>query len=161
MKKIIAAALTVAISLSVFYLVGTGFMKQTSVVLTDYSESEDGTEITLHVAVASSMGYIRDYKDEGGGVKPHYLKFYSTFGGLNSSFGSENSFALDIAQDDTEIYFYQGDGGYRLVLKKNDQTGVWEVPKYPPIKSSSRKGLVKEMERKLREVTVCVIIALK
>lgn len=129
MKKIIAAALTVAISMSVFYLVGTGFMNQTSVVLTDYSESEDGTEITLHVAVASSMGYIRDYKDEGGGVKPHYLKFYSTFGGLNSSFGSENSFALDIAPDDSEIYFYQGDGGYTLVLKKNEHTGVWEVPK--------------------------------
>lgn len=71
LKKIIAAALTVVISLSVFYLVETGFMKQTSVILTDYSESEDGTE----------------------------------------------------------IYFYQDNGGYTLVLKKNEQTGVWEVPK--------------------------------
>lgn len=48
--------------------------------------------------------YSRVYeKDNGGGVKPHYLTFYSTFGGINSSFGAVNSLVLELGKDDTEI----------------------------------------------------------
>lgn len=46
------------------------------VVLVDYSVSEDGTEITLDVGIPTSIGYIRGFKDNGGGVKPHYLTFF-------------------------------------------------------------------------------------
>ena len=129
MKKIAKIVLIAAVALGIVYFVGTGFMKQTNVVLSHYEVSNDGAAITLHVGVASSMGFIRAYQDEGGGVKPHYLNFYSTFGGFNSSLGSENSFVLEVAPDDTEIYFYQGDGGYKLVLSKNEQTGEWEALK--------------------------------
>lgn len=129
MKKIAKVVIIVVVVLGMFYFVGSGFVEQTNVVLTDYTVSEDGTKITLNVDVVSSMGFIRNYKDEGGGVKPHYLKFYSTFGGLNSPLGSESSFVLEIAPDDTEIYFYQGAGGYKLVLDKNEKTGAWELSK--------------------------------
>ena len=129
MKKIIAIILLVAVTLTVVYFVGTGFMQRYDVVLGDYSVSEDGAELTFSAGVASSMGYIRGYKDEGGGVKSHYLKFYSAFGGLNGSWGAKSEFVLPLGKDDTEIYFARPDGGYELVLYKNEETGLWERPK--------------------------------
>ena len=73
----------------------------------------------------SSAGYIRGYYDDGGGVKPHYLTFYSTFGGINSPFGAKSEFELDLNENDTEIYFCRANGGYELVLQKNVDTGEW------------------------------------
>lgn len=111
--------------LMVSFVIGTGFTKRTDVILTDYSVSEDGAEIILKTSVASSAGYIRGFKNDGGGVKPHYLTFYATFGGLNSTFGAKNEFVLEVDEDDSEIYFNRTDGGYELVLQKDAQTGVW------------------------------------
>lgn len=121
--------MVVALALGASYVIGTGFIQNSSVVLEDYTVSEDGNEIILNVSLASSMGYVRDYKDKGGGVKPHYLHFYSTFGGLNSSLGAKNEFVLELDENDTEIFFYRGKGGYDLVLEKNRQTGIWEAVK--------------------------------
>ena len=128
MKKKIMAVITIIIFIVAAFLIGTGLRKRTDVVLLDYSVSEDGTAINLGVQVSSSMGYVRGFKDNGGGVKPHYLTFYSTFGGLNSSFGTVNSFTLEIDSDDTEIYFNRPGGGYELVLVKDEGTGEWIRP---------------------------------
>ena len=125
MKKRAIAVITVIVVLVVVFLIGTGFRKRTDVILVDYSVSEDGTAINLGVQVSSSMGYIRGFKNNGGGVKPHYLTFYSTFGGLNSSFGAVNSLVVELEVDDTEIYFNRPKGGYELVLVKNEETGEW------------------------------------
>ncbi len=125
MKKKAIAVITVIVVLVVVFLIGTGFRKRTDVVLVDYSVSEDGTAISLGVQVSSSIGYVRGFKNNGGGVKPHYLTFYSTFGGLNSSFGTVNSFVLELEADDTEIYFNRPNGGYELVLVKDEETGEW------------------------------------
>ena len=111
-----------------FFLVGTGLNKRTDIVLFDYSVSEDGTQLTFNAHVMSSMGYIRGFEDNGGGVKPHYLTFYSTFGGLNSSFGAKSEFVLELTENDTEIYFNRADSGYELVLQKNEETGEWATP---------------------------------
>lgn len=110
------------------YWIGTGLLERSDVVLVDYSVSEDGTEITLNAGVSGSMGYIRGYKDKGGGVKPHYITFYATFGGLNSAFGSKNEFVLQLSPNDTEIYFNRADGGYEVVLVKDEETGRWFRP---------------------------------
>ena len=128
MKKKIIAVTTVIAVLGVTFLICTGFRKRTDVVLDNYSVSEDGTAINLGVQVSSSMGYIRGFKDNGGGVKPHYLIFYSTFGGVNSSFGAVNSFVLELEADDTEIYFNRPNGGYELVLIKDEEAGEWSRP---------------------------------
>lgn len=125
MKKRAIAVITVIVVLVVVFLIGTGFRKRTDVILVDYSVSEDGTAINLGVQVSSSMGYIRGFKNNGGGVKPHYLTFYSTFGGLNSSFGVVDSLVVELEVDDTEIYFNRPKGGYELVLVKNEETGEW------------------------------------
>lgn len=126
-KKVVMISLLISV-LVVSFLVGTGFQKRTDVVLFDYAIAEDGTAISLGVRVSSSMGYIRGFKDKGGGVKPHYLTFYSTFGGLNSSFGTVNTFVLELDADNTEIYFNRPNGGYELVLQKNADTGEWTRP---------------------------------
>ena len=127
-KSLVIGIAAVLLILTVSFLVGTGFCKRTDAILTGYSVSEDGTEITLEASVQSSMGYIRGFKDDGGGIKPHYLTFYATFGGLNSSFGAKNAFVLEVHEDDREIYFNRADGGYELVLQKNTETGIWEEP---------------------------------
>lgn len=130
MKKIIIIALIVVVAIFASYLIGTGYIINGGVYLGEYSVSEDGTEITFNAGVASSMGFIRGYKDEGGGVKPHYLKFYNTFGGLNSSWGAKSEFVLPLNEDDTEIYVFRGSEKceYELVLQKNIETGAWERP---------------------------------
>ena len=128
LKKKIIAAIAVLLVLASFYLAGTGFQKRTDVFLEEYSVSEDGAEMTFTTGIASSMGYIRGFKDNGGGVKPHYLTFYSTFGGLNSSFGAKQDFKLELDPEDTEIYFARPDQGYELVLVKDGETGEWRRP---------------------------------
>lgn len=125
-KKIVIILALVVVALGLLYFIGTGFMEQTSVVLNDYNVSEDGKEIVFDIALTSSMGYVRDYKDKGGGAEPHYLHFYSAFGGLNSSLDAKNEFVLKLEPNDTEIYFSRGNGEYALVLKKNEQTDTWE-----------------------------------
>ena len=130
-KKItigIVAIITVVLVIAASFLIGTGFNERTDVVLTEYSVSTDGSKLIFNVAVPTSMGYIRGFENEGGGVKPHYLKFYSTFGGLNSAFGAKQEFELDLAETDTEIYFNRPDGGYVLVLQKDADTGEWLRP---------------------------------
>lgn len=84
------------------------------VVLVDYSVSEDGTEITLDVGIPTSTGYIRGFKDNGSGVKPHYLTFFSDIWMNKQSVGAEHSFQLELTSDDTEIYFNRPEGGYRV-----------------------------------------------
>ncbi len=127
MKKKNLVLITIIVSgiLVMSFLTGTGLMKRTDVALGEYSVSEDGKTLTIHAGVTSSMGYTRGFKDNGGGVKPHYLTFYSTFGGLNSSFGAKNEFELELDENDTEIYFERSNGGYELVLQKNIETGEW------------------------------------
>ena len=127
LKRIVIIANAIVLLLIVSFLVGTGFQKRTDVILADYSVSEDGTLLTFRTAIPSSMGYIRGFRDDGGGVKPHYLSFYSTFGGLNNSFGARNQFELELGEDDTEIYFNRPGGGYQLVLIKTAD-GAWTRP---------------------------------
>ena len=124
----ITVFVTAIIVLLSTYFIGSGFMIRTDVALLDYSVSETGTEIILHTAVMSSMGYTRGFDDNGGGVKPHYLTFYSTFGGFNSSLGAKYEFELKVDEHDTEIWFNRADGGYELVLQKDSNTGEWVRP---------------------------------
>lgn len=124
MKKMWIIATCIVITI-VGWMIGTGYTYETSAYIAEYTVSEDGSEIGFTVGVGSSMGYVRGFKDEGGGVKPHYLKFYSAWGGLNSAIGAKSEFVMPLDPDDTEIYVYHGDGGYTLILEKNTETGEW------------------------------------
>ena len=145
MKKKVLPVIACAMGILVLWMVASGFAVQTSAYITDdFSVSEDGSEMRFSVGVGSSMGYIRGYKDEGGGVKPHYLKFYSAGGGFNSSIGAKNEFVLQLSPDDTEIYVYHGDGGYELALEKTTETGEWHR------KKSSEKSEKSSAHRQIR-----------
>lgn len=124
----LAIAVILIIVLIIGYLFGTGLLKRGDVALTDFQVSEDGTKLTFSTTITTAMGYTRGFKDNGGGVKSHYLDFYSTFGGLNSRFGAKNHFELELGKDSSEIYFRRGDGGYELMLEKNQETGIWSRP---------------------------------
>ena len=123
-KKLFALMIILVLT----FFIGTGFQKRTDVVLVDYAVSDDGTELILDVGVFSSMGYTRGFSNHGGGIKPHYLTFYATFGGVNSKFAAKDTFILEIDSDDTEVYFNRADGGFELVLVKNEETGQWIRP---------------------------------
>ena len=125
-KILIVVLIILFISIAIFIL--GGFQKRTDVVLTDYSISEDGTKIKLSVAISSSVGYTRGLKIKQGGDNK-YITFYSTFGFVNSKLGAKNQFEIELNPSCTEIYFYKGDGGYNLVLEKNQITNEWEMIK--------------------------------
>ena len=106
----------------------SGFNPREDVYLADYTVSPDGTQITMRVGVASSMGYTRGYRAQMGGFN-QYLTFYTAFGGFNSSLGARDTFMLEIDPINCdEIYFYHGGGGYTLVLQKDPLTGQWHDP---------------------------------
>lgn len=126
MKKKICIAVVCVLGVIFAWMVISGYSYQTSAYINDdFIVSEDGSEIKFTVGVASSMGYVRGFKDEGGGVKPHYLKFYSAWSGFNSSFGAKSEYILQLDPNDTEIYVYHGDTGYTLTLEKDTETGEW------------------------------------
>lgn len=127
-KSAVILVITVIVVLAFSFLFGSGFDKRTDVVLLDYSVSENGIKLTFHASVMASMGYIRGFEDNGGGIKPHYLTFYATFGGLNSAWGAKSEFVLELDEKDTQIYFNRAGGGYELVLQKDEQTGKWVKP---------------------------------
>lgn len=125
-KILIIFLIIIVIILGLFFL--GGFKKRTDVVLTNYSLSENGTKIKLNIGIASSAGYARNIKVKQGGDNK-YITFYSTFGFLNNKFGAKNEYEINLNPSCTEIYFYKGDGGYRLVLQKNEITNEWEIVK--------------------------------
>ena len=125
MKKkplIIIGTLVIAIVMMLF--IGTGFVKRTDVYLVDYSLSKDGLSLTINVGITSPMGYTRGYTIKQGGDNK-YITFYLAFGGLNSNIGAKNKFEIELNPSCAEIYFYHGDGGYTLVLQKNEAINEW------------------------------------
>ena len=126
MRKKICLVMLSMLGLIFAWMIISGYSYQTSAYITDqFVVAEDGKELKFTIAVGSPMGYVRGFKDEGGGVKPHYLKFYSAWGGLNSSIGAKSEYVLKLDPNDTEIYVYHGDSGYSLALKKDIESGEW------------------------------------
>ena len=128
MKKKIIIIVSVLVGVAIILFIATGLTKNPNVVIREYSVNEDGSKLNFTVGMPFSIGYTRGYKNKGGGVKSHYLNFYNTFGVINSAWGAKFDFVLELDEDDTEIYFNRTDGGYELVLQKNQETGEWERP---------------------------------
>lgn len=124
MKKSAIIVLLIIVVLFLTYFIGTGFMKNSSVYVNDFSVSEDGSEITINVGVSSSMGYIREvsvHQQESGKL---YIDCYCAFGGLNGSIGAKNVFTLPLDEDTTVIAIYRNENCYEEILKKDDNN-VW------------------------------------
>lgn len=122
-KKIGVIAILSLIIVIGLLLLSTGG-KITSVMITDYSISEDGGVMTIKVGVASSMGYVRMLKESEDRNKK-FITFYSTYG-LNSNIGAKNEFQVKLQPSCDKIYFYSANGEYKLKLQKNSETNEWE-----------------------------------
>lgn len=126
-KKNIVIVILLVLVLILSLIIGVGFTKNPNVELLDYTILSNGKAIELNVGVPLYIGQIRCVKDSGGGVKPHYLNFYHTFG-LISSWGANYEYVIELDENDTEIYFNRADGGYELVLQKDKASGEWVRP---------------------------------
>lgn len=123
MRKKLTAALITAVILFLAYLIGTGFMKETSAFIADLSVTEDGREITLRFEAASSAGYIRALSVDQHGEKM-YIACLRAFGGINGSIGAKGTFTLTLDDDTDIIALYRADNCYEEALVK-DESGVW------------------------------------
>jgi len=125
MKKIIIISVLVIIAIIGTYLISTGFLKESQAYISDYTVSADGSEMTIDVGVATSMGYIRKvsvHQQEGGKL---YLDCYSAFGGLNGSWGAKSTYTIPLDENTTTIALYRNTNCYEVVLEK-DSVGVWQ-----------------------------------
>lgn len=112
-------------AMALIYFAGSGFLRNTSAFIQDYSISADGKEITVKVGVSSSIGYIRDVKvrrQQGGEL---YLDCYSAFGGFNGSIGAKDTFTFQLKDDTAMISVYRGSNVYGKVLVKAED-GSWQ-----------------------------------
>lgn len=124
MKKKMAIGIIVAVVLCGGYFIGSGFLKNGSVYVKEYSVSGDGREITLDIDTASSVGYIRKMavsQQMGGKL---YIDCYAAFGGINGRIGAKNSFTLPLDEDTTMIGIYRNKNAYQEILHK-DEDGIW------------------------------------
>lgn len=125
-SQIIGIVLAVVIVIVGLYLLLPGFLKIGDVHLIDYALSEDGSEITLHLGVSSSAGYIRKvsvHQQHGG---KFYLDCYRAFGGINGSIGAKNQFTIPLDADTETIALYRAQNAYDVVLER-DEAGNWEM----------------------------------
>lgn len=126
MQKKKFLTLGIVIVWALMYFVGSGFTKNKSVYIADYSVSADGKEMTINAGVFSSIGYIRDVKvhqQKGGKL---CLDFYSAFGGPNGKIGAKDSFTFEINDETTIIAVYGLSNSYEEVLVK-DEDGTWKI----------------------------------
>ena len=121
MKKKIRIIIPAVLVILVLFFVSTGFVRETSVVVTDYSVSENGREITLRLDTTDSAGGIRKteiYQQYGGHL---YLDCFSAFMG---SVGEKNEFTVNLNRNTEMIALYKGNNSYQAVLEKNSD-GEW------------------------------------
>ena len=127
MKKwIVILGIGVVLVLSTLFISTGG--ARTDVFLHSFDVSEDGKVMTLKVDVTSSAGYIRKMKQTDNYMDPNFinLTFYSTFG-INSKLGAKDTFKIELDENVNEIYFSKGDRGYVKILKKDKETGEWQI----------------------------------
>lgn len=123
-KNIIILTIIVIIAFIILFILITG-RARTDVYLKNYEISSDGKTMTLNIGVTNSFGYVRKMKRTSGSTN-YYYTFYSTFG-FNSKIGAKDIFTINLDENVDEIYFYTGDGGYKLVLQK-DINDNWIKP---------------------------------
>ena len=124
-KKNLVLVLAVIVALAALYVIAPGFSKQGNVYITDYSVSEDGTEMTIAVGVSTSIGYVRNisqHQQHGGKI---YLDCYSAFGGINGSLGAKSEYTIQLDEDTETIAIYRSENCYDPVLEK-DENGNWQ-----------------------------------
>lgn len=135
MKKFIPLLLALLIGAALGALfVMPGFQKRTDIYLQKFSISQDGSVMTVQTDLEGSMGFIRAMEAKQISDEIH-CSFYRCFGGLNSGFGSENRFDIQLDDSVERIYFDRGTSPDVLVLERDPDTGEWAAV-YPHLPQS-------------------------
>ncbi len=116
----------VVVVLALASIIGSGFAKKTDVVIYEYTVAEDGSSVAMVAAPTSAFGRARGFQEEVTDGN-HYLTFYRTFGFFGFH-ASEINHVVELAEEDTGIYFNRPDGEFELVLEKDPATGEWTQP---------------------------------
>ena len=127
-KKSVIIVLTVIVALTILLVIAPGFSKQGNANITNFSVSEDGTEMTIIVTTSTSVGYVRkvfEHHQHGGKL---YLDCYSAFGGINGSWGAKNEYTIQLNEDTELIAIYRSANCYDAVLEKDENRG-WQFIK--------------------------------
>ena len=126
MKKASNAAAIILVVFALLYTIGGGFMTRGDVYRADYAAAPYGTDISIHVGVAGSAGYVRGWRDVSKDPSVMEIKFYSAFGGVNGKIAASDNYVLPLAPECEAIAFVRADG-VKTVLIKNGE-GEWVVP---------------------------------
>ena len=119
-KNIGILVFIIIVGILAFYFVGSGFQKQGNAYISDFSVSEDGTEITIKMHVSNSVGYIRKVSEHQQAGERLYLDCYSAFGGISGSIGAKDEFKIKVSEETKVIALYRNANCYEEVLKKNE-----------------------------------------
>lgn len=125
MKKTLLALAAIALAFLLLLVLGSGFMKQSSVYIDHWEVSPDNAQMTIHVGVASSMGSvrcIRVHQQQGGKL---YLDPYQAFGGFNGSVGAKSEYTVALSSDTHLIALYRNVNCYEPILQR-DEDGTWQ-----------------------------------
>lgn len=125
LKKCMLLSAAIMAALCLLYFFGTGFLKNTSVYISSFTVSEDGTQMDLRLMVSSSVGYLRKavvHSQENGEL---LIDCYSAFGGINGSIGAKNEFSFSLSPETAMISLNRGAGQYEALLYK-DADGIWQ-----------------------------------
>lgn len=123
MKKWLAGIGAAALSLWLVYVVGSGFLPCSNVFLINYTVPPGKGEMTIHVGVASSIGYTRAVRNVSRSPDVLELEFYSAFGGINGSWGARHIFVIPVPEQCREIRFLRAEGTVPVLVK--DVAGAW------------------------------------
>ena len=127
MKKLfVISAIVLGVTLLLFgaYFIGSGFVKQPSVMIEDFTVAPDGTAMTVRLSVGSSAGYLRSaaaHEQDG----TLYLDCYAAFGGINGALGRRHEFPLPLSDETVAVALNRADGSYETVLRKAED-GSWQ-----------------------------------
>ena len=124
MKKKIISSVLILVGLIAAYVLGSGFRKEGSAYIGEYTVSSDGTEMMVVIGVGSSVGYVREvavHQQQG----KLYLDCYSAFGGINGSIGAKSQYTISLDDDTDTIALYRNTNCYDVILEK-DSNGEWQ-----------------------------------
>ncbi len=127
MKKkiiIIILILLIIVILGLFFFSGSLLKHEGPIILVDYSLSENETKVKLKVHAMLSFASVGRAQVKHDGDN-EFVTFYNA---LFFKIGEKDDYEIELNSTSKKIYFYIGDGQYKLVLIKNEETNQWEKP---------------------------------
>ena len=126
LKKRRLIKIIILIIFIIVLIIVSGFIKRYDVVITDFIDKEG--EMELDIALTSPVGCARSVKAKNENNRK-YLTFYNNFSFPNGGSTCYNKFNIKVEDECDEIYLYDSNDHYYLVLRKDLDTNTWNLLK--------------------------------